>query len=82
MIKIKMVFGFKHGSSKDSGGCSGSFGFRSPRIPETLIPESNAACALKEEVPLKQDHQLTIYMKYPFQWFKNSDFNHLHCETE
>lgn len=41
MMKIKKVFGFKHGSLNDSGGCSGSFGFRSPRIPETLIPESN-----------------------------------------
>lgn len=41
MMKIKKVFGFKHGSLNDSGGCTGSFGFRSPRIPETLIPESN-----------------------------------------
>lgn len=40
-MKIKKVFGFKHGSLNDSGVCSGSFGFRSPRIPETLIPESN-----------------------------------------
>lgn len=36
----------------------------------TLQKATACAHALKEEVLVENDHQLTNYMKYPSQWYK------------